>query len=270
MQDGIMSVMIYLITALDAEARPLIEHYRLKRDYTLPYTLYRNDETVLLVTQPGKINALMALSTLLGYLIPSDNDILINIGICAAPERIALAEALLVHQIIENDRRHYPDILYPHSLRESTLQCFDTPQDIPSEHPADMESAGIFRVAAKFFQLHRIALLKIVSDHFDPDSVTKEGAIALIRSHLQTLDSLIGSIQSISDKKPLFDAEQEKYVAQLKTHFTVAQGVRLEEALRYFHLKNPQRPFPLFNDFVPSSKRERSELLEAYITTLTA
>lgn len=261
--------MIYLITALDAEARPLIEHYRLKRDYTLPYTLYRNDETVLLVTQPGKINSLMALSSLLGYLIPSDTDILINIGICAAPERIAIGKALLIHQIIENERRHYPDILYPHPLQESTLECVDMPQSTPSEHPADMESAGIFRAAGKFFQLHRIALLKIVSDHYNPDSVTKEGAVALIRSHIQTLDSIIQSIQSISDKTPLFDAEQAGYIARLKSHFTVAQGVRLEEALRYFHFKNPQQPFPQFSDFIPPSKRERSELLEAYITTLT-
>lgn len=262
--------MIYLITALDAEARPLIEHYRLKRDYALPYTLYRSDEIAVLVTQPGKINAVMALNAALGYMLPSKSDILINIGICAAPRNIPVGEALLIHQIIENDRSHYPDILYTHPLRETPLICVDVPQSVPTEHPADMESAGLFRAAAKFFQLHRIALLKIVSDHYEPDAVTKEGVIALIRSHLQTLDSLIRSLQSVSGDNRLFDAEEQERIEALKSHFTVAQGTKLEEALRYFRLKYPDHPLPLFTHAVPPSKRERSELLESFIAILTA
>ena len=157
--------MIYLITALDAEARAIIEHYRLKRVFPLPYTLYEGENTLLLVTGRGKTNALMAVSALLGWRRPSSEDTLINVGICGAPNSFSIGEPLLVHQITDGERRYYPDILYSHSLRETSLICVDTPQAFPCEAPVDMESAGIFCAASKFFKLHQMAFLKIVSDH---------------------------------------------------------------------------------------------------------
>lgn len=262
--------MLYLITALDAEARVFIETYRLKRDYTLPFTLYRNDEVMLLVTQPGKINALMATSALLGYRIPEEIDILINIGICGAPLEYPIGEVLLVHQIIDNERSFYPDILYPHPFRETALICLDTAQDSMLESPVDMESSAVFRAASKFFPLHRIAFLKIVSDHFEPESVTKEGVIGLFQKHLQTLDTLIGSLKQITDTKPLFTAEELKKINGFKSHFTVSQGIRLEESLCYFRLKYPNPPLPFPNEEIPPSKRERSELLERFIAILVS
>lgn len=262
--------MIYLITALDAEARPLIEHYRLKRDYALPYTLYKNEEMVLLVTQPGKNNAMMAVSALLGWRLPRPGDILINIGICGAPTDYTIGEALLIHRILEGDRRYYPDILYPHNLRETSLLCLGNPADTPYDVPVDMESGGIFTAAARFFKLHQIAFLKIVSDHCEPESVTKEGVIDLIRSHLPTLECLIASIQKAAMEQPLFSEAQMQKIGEWKEHFTAAQGFRLDDALCYFRLRHPQSEIPFPASELPPSKRERSELLESFIALLTA
>ncbi|MFZ5374250.1 MAG: phosphorylase, partial [Campylobacterota bacterium] len=131
--------MIYLIAALDAEARPLIEHYRLRRDRSLPYAVYRGEEAILLITQPGKANAMMATSALLGWQSPSDKDILINIGVCGAPESHPIGQVLLVHQIIDSERRYYPDILYPHTFAETPLRCVDLPVAAPGDFPVDME-----------------------------------------------------------------------------------------------------------------------------------
>lgn len=260
--------MIYLISALDAEARPLIEYYRLKRDYTLPYTLYTNDTTVLLVTQPGTANAMMATSALLGWRIPSPGDILINIGICAAPLDCTIGEPLLIHQIFYEERRYYPDILYPHDLRESALLCLDSPADTPHGVPVDMESGGVFVAAAKFFKLHQLAFLKIVSDHFEPAAVSKEGAIELIRSQTQTLDHLIASMQRAGAEQPLFSEVQRENIEKLKQHFTAAQGARLEDALCYYRLRHPFEEIPFPASQIPSSKRERSALLEEFFTSL--
>ena len=263
--------MIYLITALDAEARPLIEHYRLKRDHTLPYTLYRGEETLLLVTQAGKSNAMMATSALLGWRLPRPGDILINVGICGAPEEHPLGEPLLIHQIIDGERRYYPDILYPHTMRESPLLCLDTPAEgMENALPVDMESGGVYSAAARFFKLHRLAFLKIVSDHFEPETVTKEGAIELIRSCLPQLDALIAALRSAASEAPLFTPEEEEAIEGWKGHFTAAQGVRLDDALCYFRLQYPQRPLPALARDIPPSKRERSTLLETFIAGLTA
>jgi hypothetical protein len=261
--------MIYLITALDAEARPLCDHYRLKRDTSLPYTLYRNDAIVLLVCGMGKTNALMAVSALLGWRHPNPEDCMINIGICGAPSDYPIGEALLIHQIIEGNRRYYPDILYTHSFRETSMRCVDTPQSTLSDYPVDMESSGIFQAASRFFKLHQMAYVKIVSDHCVPESVTKEGVIELLCSHVNTVDTLMSSLKAMQKQTPLFSADERDEIEAFKAHFTKSQGAVLEDALTYFRLKNKEEPLSL-NLQIPSSKRERSLLLEELISTLTA
>lgn len=260
--------MIYLITALDAEAKPLCDHYRLKRDSSLPYTLYRNDEIVLLVSGIGKANAMMALSALLGWRIPEAGDILVNIGICGAPSEYMIGEALLIHQIFEGERHYYPDILYSHTFREVSLVCIDSPQSIVRDYPVDMESSAVFQAASRFFKLHQIAFIKIVSDHFTPENVTKEGAMELVRSHVNTLDGLMHNLQSVQVDPSLFTAEERVKIDALKGHFTKSQGDALEDALSYFRLKNPEKSLKIDHE-IPHSKRERSQLLETLIRTFT-
>jgi adenosylhomocysteine nucleosidase len=261
--------MIYLITALDAEARALVDYYRLKRDTSLPYTLYRNEQMVLLVCGMGKPNALMAVSALLGWRIPQENDILLNIGICAAPSSYGIGEVLLIHQIMDADRRYYPDILYTHSLREASVICVDAPQSTPCNHPVDMESSAIFQAASRFFKLHQMAFIKIVSDHFSPQSVTKEGVIELICTHINVIDILINNLKLVQIENSLFTDEEREKIEAVKGYFTKSQGDALEDALIYFRLKNDKMPLPL-TLIVPNSKRERSQQLETLLTTLTA
>lgn len=261
--------MKYIITALDAEARVFIEHYSLKRNFDLPYTLYKNDDMILLVCGMGKMSALMATSALLGYRIPKKEDILLNIGICGAPNEFSIGEALIIHQILDNGRNYYPDILFSHALRETSLLCVNAPQSEPTEFPVDMESAGVFLAASKFFKLHQMVFLKIVSDHFTPEKITKEGTIDLIRSHLNTISDLLSSVEAIVPALAIFTEDEHNCIEAFKQHFTKSQGDALEDALCYFRLKNPndaiQLPYAL-----PNSKRERSTLLETYIATLTA
>jgi hypothetical protein len=260
--------MNYIVTALDAEARPLIDARSLKRDYALPYPLYRNDETLLLISGMGKTNALMAVSALLGWRRPEEGDCLINIGICGAPSDYAIGEALLIHQIRESERSFYPDILYPHSLREASLMCVDAPLNAPCDSPVDMESSAVFRAAERFFQLHRMAFIKIVSDHCDPLSVSKEGSIALIRERLGALDEVCAGLASQCGAPELFTAEEREKIERLKGYFTKSQGSALEDALAYYRLRNTAAPIDLAVE-IPHSKRERNQLLERLIAAFT-
>lgn len=262
--------MIYFVTALDAEARPLIDHYRLKRDTTLPYTLYRDEEILLLVTGIGKTNALMAVSAVLGYSLPCTGDILLNIGICGAPKEYEVGEALMVHKIIDNDRSYYPDMLYTHALRETSLQCVDKPQESAHELPVDMESAAVFQAASRFLKLHQMGFLKIVSDHFEPEYVTKEGVQELVRSHLPTIDELRQKLHSVGSVSPLFTPEESIQITRFKTLFTKSQGDVLNDALCYFRLTSPHKPLPIEYESHPSSKRERSRLHERTLAALYA
>ncbi len=260
--------MNYIVTALDAEARPLIEAQRLKRHYTLPYPLYRNDETLLIVTGMGKNNTLMAVSALLGWRIPQEGDCLVNIGICGAPCGYTIGEALLIHQIIEGEKAFYPDILYPHPLREASIVCVEGPQSEAHDFPVDMESSAVFQAASRFFKLHQMAFIKIVSDHFSPQSLTKEGVMELIGSNFERIDAVLRPLSRVQGTQSLFNAQERETIDTLKSRFTKSQGDRLEDAFLYRRLKNPSLPLPILSE-IPDSKRERSRLLEELIATLT-
>lgn len=261
--------MNYIITALDAEARPLIDHYRLKRDMSLPYTIYTGDEITLIITGIGRINAMMGVSALLGWKRPKKNDILINIGVCGAPSHYGVREALLIHQIITPDKTYYPDILYSHTFAETSISCVDAPQSTPNQFPVDMESGGIFLAASRFFQLHQMAFLKIVSDHYEPHLVTKELVISLMHSHLNSLDTLIQQLRGIAAEPSLFSDDEIHMIEQLKEYFTKSQGDALDDALRFFRLKSPGRALPLEIE-KPTSKHQRSQLHEQLIRTLVS
>lgn len=261
--------MIYIITALDAEARALVDHYHLRRDFSLPYTLYKNEQMVLLVSGMGKSNALMAVSALLGWRIPEDTDVLINIGICGAPPSYEIGETLLIHQIRDGNRRYYPDMLYTHPLRECSLTCVDEAQSAVHDSPVDMESGAIFQAASRFFKLHRLAFIKIVSDHFTPETVTKEGVMELIRSNIPCLDKVCIALENVQTQSALFGVDEIEAMEQLKSYFTKSQASALDDALIYFRLKYPQSVLPTHSN-IPDSKRERSRLLEELIAHLTA
>ena len=119
--------MLYITVALSAEARPLIDHFQLTRTYTLPYTTFENEEVKLIVTGIGIENAMMATSALLGQFPPSKTDILVNIGICAAPQSFEIGEVFLVHKISYKNNFLFPDILFEHVLKESDILCVNEP-----------------------------------------------------------------------------------------------------------------------------------------------
>jgi len=261
--------MTYFVIALEAEARPLIEHFKLKRTSILPFPVYLGEDMILLVTGQGKENAMMGTSSLCGYRRPDPDDILINIGICGAPKHYPLGELLIIHQICDAHRTYYPDILYAHTFYETSVLCVNQAIESVQNQPVDMESAGIFLAASRFFKLHQMAFAKIVSDHFEPLSVTKENVIELIKHNISKIDTLLNAIQSVQHANNLLSSEEKTQLETLKSYFTLSQANQLEEAIYYFKLKKSSGYIPFPSDDIPNSKRERSQLHEKLIYLLT-
>ena len=261
--------MLYITVALSAEARPLIEHFQLTRTYTLPYTIFENEEVKLIVTGIGIENAMMATSALLGQFPPSKTDILINIGICAAPQSFEIGEAFLVHKISYKDNFSFPDILFEHVLKESDILCVDEPVDEILNNPVDMESYGVYKAASRFFSTHQILFLKVVSDHFEPQSVTKELAIELISKNLKNLDTILHAAAYIANKTPLFTQDEKKHINLISDYLTKAQSDAFYDACCYYKLHHKKPLHVETPDSKKLSKKERSEYLESLIKTLT-
>ena len=247
--------MDYLIVALEAEARPLIQYYALGVR-AFGYPLYVGEEMMLLICGVGLENAMMGTSALLGYRPAQMDDRVINIGLCASHHPIG--SALLIHQLYDAHRTYYPDILYTHTLIESPLYSVDTPHDRPHHDPIDMEGVGFWRGASRWVRLHQIALLKIVSDHYNPSTLTRAEAHTLMHTGIEALEHLR---QRMRIDAPLLIAE-EPFLAPLREYFTRAQYHKIMDALCYYRLSDPTRPLPILSIPSPSSKHQRQRYCE--------
>lgn len=261
--------MTYIITALHAEARAFLDAYSFKRIDTLPFPLYENEEILLAVTQMGRDNAMIATAALLAYRIPDENDILLNVGICAAPTRYEIGSLLLIHKITHNNHSYYPDMLLSHPFQESDLISVDTPQSEPLESPVDMEAYAVFKTASRFMQLHQMLFIKIVSDHFEPEKVTKDDALELIAAKISQIQTLMQAQKNLFHTTPLFTHEETELIESFKSVLTKSQCSQLDDALNYFRLKE-KRPLhvSLFETKHLKHKKERGAAFEQLVRSL--
>ena len=217
--------MLYIVTAMYAEAAPFIKHYNLKRDRLMKrHELYVSDEkdVCLLITKPGKITAAMAVTEMLVTHEPTNEDFLVNVGVCGACSLSTADNSNVVEHsysrstnavpdttsvfictdILDHDtgRHYYPDMLYKHPFKEAGIEtCSVVVNDksFISMPLADMEAAAIFQAAASFFPPHRMSFLKIPSDNLETTQVTKETVTGVIEGNLavicEWLDSLFKS-----------------------------------------------------------------------------
>ena len=187
--------MIHLIFALKTEALSLINSYQLKKIKNLPFTLYANTEIKLLITQMGLDNAKENSIKYFNHYHPQENDILINIGICAAQKRHKLADILFINNV-QNSSYHIN--LTPIKYKEyktSSLMSFDTIQTQERDGCADMEAYSVVSSALDFFKKENIFVIKIVSDHFEPHTISKEGVLKMMQEQNSELKEIIKEIQ---------------------------------------------------------------------------
>ncbi|WP_345976490.1 hypothetical protein [Sulfurimonas sp. HSL3-7] len=263
--------MLYIVTALSAEARPIIDHFRLKKvENALPYPLFSAENVRLLVMQVGYENALMAASSLFGHERPKEDDLLLNVGICAAPTRYTLGTPLVAHKITHKEHAYYPDMLLNHPFEEVELHTLEGAKDSEHAHPVDMEAHAVFKAASRFMQSHQMLFVKVVSDHFEPERVTKEAATTLIAAQLKGILHLADELSHLVRKPSLFNEEELERIEALKTLFSKTQGHVFEDACYYYKLKNGSAlPPSIQNVEEKLTKLERNRLHERCITALT-
>ena len=189
--------MTYLHLALKAEALPLIQHLRLHLNSEAPCRIYSNETYTLTISLPGYDNALMATTALLSLHPPKTDDVFINIGLCAAPSNLAIGSLVGVHTLsFENER---PYTLKPLAhLASHPLQTFKTEQSEALNTLADMEAFAAIKAASRFLALQQLSVIKVVSDHFKPNRLTKNSAQTLI---YHAIDDIVAYIQTFKEQQ---------------------------------------------------------------------
>jgi hypothetical protein len=193
--------MIYVICAFEAEARALIEHYKLEKDPRSPYTLFSSEEMIILISGMGQDNAKNTVKYLLSHYPHSDDDVLMNLGICAAQEQFPIGTLLHV-QSLHNESEHFELEVSGSSLQK--VSCFSAEQVLTralENDIAEMEAISLYKAASTYFTPSKISVLKVVSDHFKPFKIKKQFIIDLIKPHVKAIDTHLKKIQGNTDDR---------------------------------------------------------------------
>ncbi len=186
--------MINLIVALPAEAKPLNQHFGLKRvqpDGDFP--IYRNGNIQLLLSGSGAERAANTCRSM----INSSDDYWINIGIAGHPTA-AVGELFQVNRLVDHTTGKLWNLTCLHQPQSHLITVNEAIADYPENALYDMEAAGITSLLEEHDQLSRTIIMKIVSDNLQNPTTQVTGRLvkSLINHQLATIDKVIHAIKT--------------------------------------------------------------------------
>jgi purine-nucleoside phosphorylase len=180
--------MIYIVVALKGEAQAFVDKHKLSKKSVHGFTLFGNKHMTLIISGMGVQNARVATQTLINLYDITDEDIYLNVGICAANEKYAIGELLAINAI------GYQENFYKCSHEQGkNITCVDEPLMHDAHEIADMESFGFYDAVIHSPAIKKFFIFKIVSDHFEPQKVTKDGAKMLLFKRLDEINTAISA-----------------------------------------------------------------------------
>ena len=175
--------MIYIVLALKSEAQAFVDALKLKKSKLSTFTFFYNDTFSILVSGVGVQHARLATQTLINHCDIYDTDIFLNIGVCAAQPTYAIGSLLEVASL-EYKTQHF----YLHTTGV-TLTCLDEAcSDANVYEAVDMESFGFYDAVVHNPAIQHFSIFKVVSDHFQPHTLTKDGVKSLL---FQKIDAIL-------------------------------------------------------------------------------
>ncbi len=177
--------LLYIVVALKAEAQAFVDRYKLEKYSLGIYKVFSSAKIKMIVSGIGVVNARNATQTLINAYDITDEDIYLNVGICGAESSIAIGSLLAFSSVV------YEGIEYKLQEEGEKITCVDEPLSESSCKFADMESYGFYDAVVHNPAIKNFHILKVVSDHFEPQSVTKEGAKKLLFKQINAITNFI-------------------------------------------------------------------------------
>ena len=141
--------MIYIVVALKCEAQAFVDRFR------LPKTKQNNDISVV-VSGVGRSKMFQTTKEIVKNM--TQNDKIVNIGICGAEKKFPIGS------VIDGFKQNITCV----EKEVSTSMGYEV---------VDMESSGFIDATHKIKNRY---IFKVVSDHFEPHTITKEKTKQLI------------------------------------------------------------------------------------------
>ena len=177
--------MLYIVTALKPEAQAFVDYHKLKKSKLDNFTTFSNDTITLIISGIGVEKARLATQTLINNFDITDEDTYLNIGICAATHDYAIGELIECGGVV------YEEMEYIFNSDKPLIHCVN--EEISSElYPlVDMESYGFYDAVVHNPAIKKFHILKVVSDHFEPQKVTKEQTKSLLFNVIDAINETI-------------------------------------------------------------------------------
>jgi adenosylhomocysteine nucleosidase len=159
---------IFIYTALPCEAKPLVAHFKLKKETAIPaFAVYSKADICLTVTGPGKNAMAAGIAYTQALFASARQPVLLNIGIAGHKDH-TLGALFLIDKIIDRDsgKKHYPPLLFNPPCATDSLQTVSKPLlDYNQPHLYDMEASAFYETAGRFSTGELIQCLKVISDN---------------------------------------------------------------------------------------------------------
>jgi len=240
--------MILVTVAMQCEAKPFIRHLGLKKVQDISvFPVYANERWKLIVSGVGKIRSAAAATFLLTRDLGNSHGFVLNAGVCGSGDtKTPAGTPILINKITDHDtgRSYFPDMVWAHPFAEGSLETWSRVLKVIGsshqiDHLVDMEASGFFEAASRFLTPDRIAVIKVISDHFDSSRVTAGEVSMLIE---RCLPSVAGWVESISGstfgKRPVFRRSEEQYMLKVSNNLrlTCTMVLELKSLARYHKL----------------------------------
>jgi len=239
----------YLFTALPCEAKPFINHFKLKKDLSVTaFTIYHNADITLTVTGLGKSAMAAGVAYTLALFPAPRLSVLLNIGI-AGHRSYELGTVFVVEKITDQEtgRNYYPQlIISPPCPTHPLVTVAQAQPDYPSDSLYEMEASAFYETAIRFSSSELIQCIKIISDNKNnPSSQIKPAqvsqwlsdALPVIEEYSQQLSQLA------SLNQPSIAASYAEMITQW--HFTNSEKLQLNSVLNKRGVLTGHKPLNL-------------------------
>lgn len=270
---------ILFLTALKAEAQPLITTYRLQKDSTTH--LYSHTHIDLLITGVGAVKTTERLNHYLKQNPDLSQTMVVNVGIAGGnPDQTEIGVLYRANAIQEETtgRSFFPDILLRHPHKEidlTTVAKGISENGHQYSGLVDMEAGTIFQSMLNHVPPHRMVFLKVVSDHMNVSDWKSLDVTGLIQTKLDEIQSLVSSFQNevLTERRILSEKEVDMLdhgSSQLK--LTKTQQIQLMEWSENFIKRHGKSVEVLEKYFTMTSKSkaERNQIFEKIRQQLSA
>ena len=235
--------MLIWVCALNCEAKPVIDRYRLKKSHDdNAFDLYRGDNMACIISGMGKIASAAACAWVAARYHHEASIAWINLGTAGSAQH-EIGSAFSLNQIIDADsgQRYYPVPGNGFSLPGHTCLTLSQPsENYQDDTLFDLEASGFIYSALRFSSAELTQSIKVVSDnHAHKTGKDRQQVSDLVRQNIDLIEQQAAALIRLNDEVEELaipaDAWQ-KLVAQ--AHFSQTQKNRLRILSRYLLNRN--------------------------------